>query len=246
LRFAAALVVVLVVAGAARADAKPATCPTAAARVVAKGVWLGVSGGARCFAPDKDGKVDEPVLGPGLVALAAARGASCDHAIEIAGDNDVAYQRLIATMDLAIKAGLADVALVDPAGLSVKIDDSDALEKAARRCAPPPKPAPAPGPAPAPAPAPAPSSAAGDAPVIAISRSAVSVDGTQVVDVKALAGGKGAVAAIVEALRKHAGGDKHAVVIQADRAVAAGVIDRVTYSARQAGYDNVLFAVKNK
>ena len=235
----------------AHADAPK--CPTAAARVVAHGEWLAISGGAKCFAPDKDGKPDPDVLGAGLSALAAAIPTDCGRAIEIAGDSDVSYQNLIATMDLAIKAGLPDVGLTDASGLSIKIDDSAALEKSARRCAPPPKPAPAPAPAPASPPSPgavppappAPSVRA-DVPIVILSTTTLTLDGATLGDVATLAKGKGVIPALVKALRAHKTSDPHTMILQADQASNTAVVNRVVASGKQAGYDNVLFAVRNK
>jgi biopolymer transport protein ExbD len=233
----AAFVVVPLFTTIARADAPK--CPVAAARVVAHGVWLGVTGGARCFVPNKDGKVDEAVLGPGLAAISAARDASCDHAIEIAGDNAVAYQDIITTMDLAVKAGLTDVGLTDPPGLTVKLDDSAALESKARRCAA----------------APASSSVTmtttdravvADAPIVVVTGTDVSLDGTSVGDAKTLAKGKGAIPALAKALKGHKGGDKHTAILEADKSSSVAVINRVVATSKQAGFDNLLFAVKNK
>jgi biopolymer transport protein ExbD len=240
MRVATGLLVLALLSSIARADAPK--CPVAAGRIVAHGEWLAITGGARCFAPNKDGKPDPDVLGAGLQALAAALPTDCTRSIQLAADSDTSYQNVVTTMDLAIKAGLADVQLTDPSGLSVKIDDSDALERKARHCAAPAAPA-----APAPVTTTSPNKdAMKDAPVLVITPTDVSVDGTSVGAVKTLAKGKGVIPALTKALAAHKGGDKHTVIVQADVSSSVALINRVIATTKQAGYDNVLFAVKNK
>ena len=237
----------------AGAIAKCTTAPEVAIaiHVVARGVWLGASTGARCFVPRKDTALDPAALDTELQTLVGSLPADCTRQVAVAGDPGVSYQDVITAIDHANKAGLSDVAVSDPKGLAIHFDDSAAREQKAPHCTAPASPA---KPAAAASKAPASSSAAAaaapkpdlaTAPVIAISRTELSLDGKKLADMKVIAHGKGTIAALVKALHARATGDHHAVVLQADASTDAGLINRVIASSQQAGFDDVLFAVKS-
>jgi biopolymer transport protein ExbD len=230
-----------------------AKCTTApevsiAIHVVARGVWLGASTGARCFVPRKDAALDPAALDTELQTLVGSLPIDCSRDVSIAGDPGVSYQDVITAIDHAMKAGLADVALSDPKHLAIHFDDSAAREQKAPHCTAPASPAkPAPAASKAPASTLAPPPAKPDlaaAPIVTISRTELALDGKKVADVKTIAHGKGKVAALVTALRARASGDQHAVILDADASTDAGLVNRVIASAQQAGFDDVLFAVK--
>jgi biopolymer transport protein ExbD len=139
-------------------------------------------------------------------------------AAEITTTDDVSYEELIATMDLAMSAGFIDV------GLSAR--DQPAAKPTA------PAPAtirPTGGP-----------DALKDAPVIAVTRSAVLVDSVEIARVD-----QDVTAAVAGALAKKTRRDGVAI-LQADVASSMKTINQVIVGAKQSGFDNLLFAVKNK
>jgi biopolymer transport protein ExbD len=237
----------------AGAVTKCTTAPevTIAIHVVARGAWVGASTGARCFVPRKDAAIDPAALDTELQTLVSSLPADCSRTVAIAGDPGVSYQDVVTTMDHAMKAGLTDVALSDPKGLPLRFDDSTAREQKAPHCTAPATPA-------KPAPAASKPIASGSgaalaapakpdlaaAPVVLITQTELSLAGKKIADVKSIVHGSGAIKALVTALHGLATKDQHVLILQADSATDAGVVNRVILSGRQAGFDDVLFAVK--
>lgn len=244
---------------------------TIAIEVVPHGAWLGTSSGVRCFVPRKAGALDGDALEDEAKAIVLGLPERCKSSVEIAAVPGVPYQDLITAMDFAIKAGLVDVGMTSPDKLDVRFDDSAARERRApAHCTgqtvtsskpPPPPPTSSKPISPPPAsgpvvdlgsielPPPAPKPDLSQAPVIVVTATELSFQGKGVATVTELARGKGEIRALVTVLRAQptpADPKDKVVIIQADRAIDAGVINRVVVSTRAAGFDNVLFAVKNK
>lgn len=221
-----------------------------------KGIWLatGRDPKSRCFAPRKQaappgiGKLDADWLEAELRKVKASK--CSPSSAELAAATDVPYSDVIALMDTSIKAGVVDVGLSDPASLSVPLASADPKsaasecpasiihfdakdhEAAAGTGVPPPGHS---------------TDALKNAPVLIITKDklSLSIAGTPtelgtVADAKA---GTGNFAPLTKALPAA----KHAMLIlQADESTSATVINRVIATAKAAGYDNILFAVKNK
>jgi len=245
-----------------------------AIHLVAKGAWLGTSGGARCFVPDiAAGAVDATALDVELATLAP-----CTKTLELAAGAGVSYQDMVTVMDRAAFAGMRDVGVSSIKDLVVAFDDSAAArKKAPAHCTPTPPPAASATPATAAKPAKpaapfkppskvfidalgkpdakgsadaAPSDLAG-VPVIVVSKTEISVGDQKLGTIKKLAAGKGGgpIAPLVKALTTLPSSDAvnaGIVVVQAEAATDGAVIGRVIESTKDAGFDNLMFAIKTK
>jgi biopolymer transport protein ExbD len=211
------------------------------------GTWLatGRDSVSWCFTPRKDKELDHVWLEAqlrGLTTLKCPAGS-----VELAAHRHVPYRDVIATMDVSIKAGLMDVGLSSPEELAVPLAKADS--KNARRSCPasviPPDPAPTP-------PAPRDPQTSGtdrlkNAPVVIVTKLELTLevgDKTTplgfVDDVRKVTG---KLDALVKALPPARDG---MLILQADESTPADVINLVIISAKTAGYNNLLFAVKNR
>ncbi len=217
------------------------------------GTWLatGRDEKARCFAPRKNGALDTEWL---EAALRKAKAHECaPSSAEIAAANDVPYRDVITAMDFAVKVGFMDTGLSSPAELSVPLA-SASPKGAASECPPTliepdATAAAAAGSATAPSP-PSPPASGPDklknAPVLVITKDMLTLDaGGTSTEIAKLADARSA--AKLDALTKalpptHDG----MLILQADESTPSNVINAVITTAKSAGYDNVLFAVKNR
>jgi biopolymer transport protein ExbD len=138
-------------------------------------------------------------------------------ALELWGARGVRYQEVIAAMDVAVKAGFTAVQLDDGAG------DLPDL----------------PGPAPG---RPGPD-ALNKAPVLIITKQEMTLGATTIARTAEIADGPEVIEALTRALPPPV---DRMVIVQADESTDMIVITRAIGTLRRAGYDNVLFAVKNK
>ena len=222
------------------------------------GAWLATGPDARCFAARRGGALDTAWL-EGELRQFTRR--ACPPSVELAGAAGVRYQDLIAAMDAAIKVGLVDVGLSAPADSPVSFAAADA-RRAPPHCpattlargsaaSPPAPPRPRPDPTrplarlrdPIPR-SPPPPRVNAATPVLILTRAELIVAGAAVATVAELMRGGGVIAPLDQAL-PHAPADP-TIVLQADESSDMAVITRVVETANQAGYTNLLFAVKNK
>ncbi|HEY4243549.1 MAG TPA: hypothetical protein VGM88_27240 [Kofleriaceae bacterium] len=141
-------------------------------------------------------------------------------ALELKTGDGVPYQTALDAMDTAVKVGFIDPELegtIDPAApLPPRANPARAKDGV---------------------------TGLQQAPVVRIGKTDVEVAGTPVATVAALATGNARIEPLVAAL---ADKQRNLVILQADAATDGHVINRVVGTLRSAGFDNVLFAVKNK
>lgn len=238
-------------AGTALADPiiiYPAPAPRCALGVAIElrpsGTWIGTDGGARCFVPRVRGVLDPRAL---ATELDAAIG-PCTAAIELAAIGGTSYADIVAAMDLAVARtsdlGFGATAITFP------------TTAAASHCRAPVPPAASGEPA-RPQPRPrgialtspkAPPALADHTPVVFATATAVELGtGGARTSIAPLADvARGAPSAPIAALDQALPHVAHGIaILQADRATDAVVIVRVATTLRAAGYDALLFAVKN-
>jgi len=230
-------------------DRPPNACDAATISIyIARdGLWLGTGDGpdGRCFAKRRDSQLDTDWLERQLTHY---QNRDCKPAVEVAAQSDVAYQDVIAVMDHSVKVGLTEVALSDPGTLVVKLADAD--PKGARTdCKPEVATAKDVAPAPAMPALPAKDNALADAPVVIITKTDVTLriakKDESIGSVAELAKGSGKVADLTRQLPAKTASNA-IVILQADQATPAAVINRIVTTLKLSCYDNVLFAVKNK
>jgi biopolymer transport protein ExbD len=245
-----------------------------AVQVGRRGVWIGNEGGTRCFVA-RHGAIDGAAIQTEVGYLRDVFQPDCEGSGSVTAAPGIAYQDVVSAMDGLKAAGIAKIALGDAATRSIHFPAGEAAEKAApahcraaAAAAPPPAPAHPRAGAPAGAsrpmtptiplpsrPAPAAPDLA-DAPIAIITRTEVDVviggvhhRGGTVAELtawkpaarKRLAR---ALAAAPSPPSSH-GGDR-TIVIEADKDADYGVLNHVIETAKDAGFDNLLFAVKNK
>lgn len=233
------------------AVAAPSGCPPLAVAVKQDGVWIRDQNGQSVIAPCK-GEIDRAALGLRLCSLASAAPPGCT-AVEVAADEGVKYQQLITVMDAAISVGLKDVGLVELGALSLPLrDPPDPTDKVPPGCAKemplcPPRPAATAPSAPAGGPPSPPAGGLADAIVIAVpADGSVQVNGKKVASARQAGTGE-RIEPLHQSLRAQATSDRsRPVVLQVDRSIDARLVNRIIATARAAGFDNVLFAVRNK
>ncbi|HEY5922899.1 MAG TPA: hypothetical protein VIV11_14570 [Kofleriaceae bacterium] len=215
------------------------------------GTWLatGRDDKARCFAPRKGKALDHAWL---EAQLRKAKEHECGpSSAELAGDDAVLYQEMIETLDIAIKAGFMDTGVASPAELAVPLA-SASTKGAATECPTsviPHDPTPA-GSGTATAPRDPPPTGASDklakAPVLVITRDKLTLNaGGTSTEIMSVADAQKATK--LDALTKALPPTKDGLLIlQADQSTPSAVINRVVTTAKAAGYDNILFAVKNR
>lgn len=230
-------------------------CGFVAIYVDKAGTWLatGRDDKARCFAPRKAGALDNAWL---EAQLSKAKAHECGpSSAEIAAANDVVYQDVITTMDVAVKVGFVDTGLSTPAELSVPLASANP-KGAASECpatlippeaaaAQPSRPSSSPTPSPTPSPGSGPATLA-NAPVLVISKDALVLKvGDTSTEIATVADARTATKldALTKALPPTT---KGLLILQADESTPSSVITTVVTTAKAAGYDNLLFAVKNR
>jgi biopolymer transport protein ExbD len=168
------------------------------------------------------------------------RSIDCGTGIELAADTGVLYQGVIHAMDVAIQAGFLDVGLTDPAGLAIHLDHPATLPRdCPKRVASGPRP---------PAPAgtrtrPQPPARLDDALVIQVSKQAIFVRNIEVMSVEAALAAGDKLEPLAKALPARNG---KIAILQVDKDTDAGVISRIMATVKAAGYDDVMFAAKNR
>ena len=243
---------------AATIDVKPAApkCDggTVIVHINEDGVWVvtGMDPKSRCFGKRAGTDLDTKWL---ETELAQFKTLDCKPSVDVSAEASVRYQDVISAMDVSVKVGLIEVGLASPEDMPVSFKPSE-QEKYAQHC-----PAtviasadmkgsaagapsatghrtlvPAPG---------APPADVKSAPVVIVTKQEISVAGKMTDEVKDAASGSGELKGLALALVKPATPDAP-VIIQADQDTPATVINRVVLTIKTAGYDNVLFAVKNK
>jgi biopolymer transport protein ExbD len=224
-------------------------CGFVAIYVDKAGTWLatGRDEKARCFAPRKNGALDTEWL---EAALRKAKAHECGpSSAEIAAANDVPYRDVITAMDFAVKVGFMDTGLSSPAELSVPL--ASASPKGAASECPPTLIEPDATDAAAAGSSTHPTPASGsdklkNAPVLVITKDVLTLNaGGTSTEIAKLADARSAskLDALTKALPPTRDG---MMILQADESTPSSVINAVITTAKSAGYDNVLFAVKNR
>lgn len=216
--------------------ARVPSCEPVALAVRADGLRIATRADGRCFRARADGRLDLAWL---EAELKAALGLDCAPSLEIGTTADVKYQEVISVMDVAMKAGIVDLAVASMAELSVKLD-GDPTQDAAH-C---PAMVVSKEPAQASPPGPSSRSALANAPVVVVTRDEVLVAGEHVASIAELAQGEGTIAALVAALPTAPA--NRSIILQADERTDMKVVVRTIETLKGAGYDNVMFAVKTK
>jgi len=201
-------------------DVKPSGAPSAPARDCDEPTLVLDATGAKLTTKRATQRLDGAFEPAWLEAqLKAIKQPDCS-ALTLKTGDGVRYQTAIDAMDAAVKVGFVDT------GLDGSIDPSPPLPPRA-------------------AAAPAKDSPTGlaQAPVVVITKTDVTVGGTPVATVAALASGNARIEPLVAALADKPG---NLVILQADASTDGHVINRIVGTLRAAGFDNVLFAVKNK
>lgn len=152
-----------------------------------------------------------------LTTALATRAKECVGPLVVSATDDVVYRDIVMIMDKALTAGFTDIALDDPGA------SGDAATAPAGT-----------------APAGATATDLKAAPIVTISPGRIAVSGTE------LPAGTDVTAGLTAALEKaKAGGaPTRAVILQADESTRGAEINAVVRAAHQAGFDDVLFAVK--
>ena len=232
--------------------------------VSSEGTWIatGKDPASRCFAARKDNKIDNAWIES---ELGQYKTKDCRPSVELGAAGDVKYQDVITAMDVAVKVGLTDVGLSPPEELPVPFKDSKAPKgpqhcpattiassdaagsgagsgstaaaghhQAGTRTVPP-----ATGPA------------LKDAEIVIVTKDEIMLHtpgatgsgAESVMKVKDAMTGSGPLKDLARELPASTDG---LLIIQADQDTSAIVINRIVVTAKAGGYDNVLFAVKNK
>ncbi len=209
------------------------------------GTWLatGRDAKSRCYAPNKAGTPDSDWL---ETQLRRAQANPCGpSASELAGADDVPYQQVITAMDVSVKAGFVDTGLSSPTALSVPLAAADP-KGAASECPAtllPPKPVTAPVRT---APRASGTDALKAAPALIVTKTELTLtvkDTRTVIATLADATAATTLASLTKALPSSTDG---LLILQADESTPTKIIYLVVETAKAAGYDNVLFAVKNR
>ncbi len=208
-----------------------------------RGTWIATAADQRCYAPRKAGEIDAAWLD---AEIGTYRSDSCATEADVAAAPTVAYRETIHAMDIVIKHGM-DTGLDDPSSLAygpMPIDPHGAPD----HCAPPKdKPIPADaGRANDPTQT-LPRNDAGlaEAPVVIVTKTELQLDHKSVATIAALRDGSGAIAELAAALPPSAK-SSGVLILQGDELTDAAVINRIVATTKTAGFDNLLFAVKNK
>jgi biopolymer transport protein ExbD len=236
------------------ADAAPTGCPTLVVAVKPDGVWIR-NAKSQAVVPLCVGEIDRAALAARLCALTGAWPPDCT-AVEVAADTGVKYQQVINVMEAAMMVGLTDVGMVEMAALSLPLqlppDPSDRVAPQCtqevagcpvRRAASRPRdPLPVP-----PVGVPSAPGTVADAIVIVIpADGSITVNGKKLATARQASAGE-RIEPLYKELEAAANPDgSRAVILQVDRDTDARVVNRVIATAKAAGYDNVLFAVRNK
>jgi biopolymer transport protein ExbD len=184
---------------------------------------------------DKDIAVTQDTLEAAMRDL----GKTCTSPVEVQASDDVSYQDIIRAMDTSVKTGFVDISLGTPGAAA-----------AAPQASPPPAAKPSPdmhmtigadGKAVIDISAPRATSALATAPVVIITKTEISIGATKIAfDAGDLSR---QIADAIKAMNPPAGS---AVILQADAATPGKVINEVVAATKLAGYDDLLFAVKNR
>jgi biopolymer transport protein ExbD len=225
-------------------------CGFVAIYVSQEGTWLatGRDDKSRCFAPRTGKALDDRWL---ETQLRKAKAHPCSpSSAEIAAAEDVPYQDMIRAMDIAVKTGFMDTGVSSPSGLAVPL--ATASEKgAASECPatvitadakakPDAQPAQPPGSLPS-----GPDRLA-SAPVLIVSKDKLTLKvNDKSTDIATIAEARAAskLDALTKALPKTRDG---MMILQADESTPTKVINLIVETAKASGYDNLLFAVKNR
>ena len=232
------------------AETQAATCPPLVVVVRKESVWIRDADKQGVIAAC-GGEIDRAAVQLRLCTVASSLPSHCT-AIEVAADTGVAYRQLIDVMDAAITAGFPDVAVTDPPSLSLQLrepaDPSDAVTAGCGAPVAPCPPRPAGGAAPA-ASGPLLGDRTGVEDAVVIT---VPADGSVLVNGKSVASAREAktgdrIEPLHRALRDRAAlGANRAAILQVDRSVDSRLLNRIIATAKAAGYDQLMFAVKRK
>lgn len=254
---------------AAAAPTRTAPIANIVVALTPDGVWLDGGQKMRCFIARKRGVIDPGVL---EVQLRRLRVEGSSEVAISALRRGVTYRELVEVMDVSIKIGLISPQLSTIEDLGVTFDDTAKGRAAApaqcpSRTTAPPKPSPPAEPplrhltrppseteissieilrAQTPLALPA-KQALTNAPVVVITKSEIVFKGQTITLVADIAGGKGVIEPLLTVLDTARSDPADArLIVQADEALDAMVIHRVCATATAAGFNDVLFAVKNR
>ncbi|MEO8703003.1 MAG: hypothetical protein ABI867_23355 [Kofleriaceae bacterium] len=214
-------------------------CDVIAVKLEVDGIWVGAPPNIRCYGPKQQGVYPFAWLDDQLHMFKDAIDRDCTPSFQVAADSSTPYQEMVHVMDLAIRRGFLDIGFADSAGLEVKFDRVDLVT--AKTCSAPTRVSP--GPRPRTVHLPPDKHALKAAPVIAVSKTAIFLDGTQIVDLATLPSDYG-----IPTLTKALGTPKGStmVILQADASTSAILINRIVTACKAAGFDDLLFATSSK
>jgi biopolymer transport protein ExbD len=223
-------------------------CGFVAIYISKQGTWLatGRDAKSRCFAPRNGIALDNDWL---EAQLRKAKEHPCSpSSAEIAAADDVSYGDVTSAMDYAIKAGFMNTGVASPESLSVPLAGASP-KGAASECPatliavePDAKPSAPSQPSPS-QPAPSGPDKLAAAPVLVVTKDELTLKDNVIATVADVMKTTGKLDALIKALPPTRDG---LLILQADQSTPTKVINRVVESAKAAGYDNLMFAVKNR
>ena len=224
----------------------PTTTPTScdggiiSIGISVSGVWLGETVNTECYAVRNHGQLNAAWIESELRDVPEG---ACKPTVEITADDSVTYQDVVSTMDVALKAGFrsASIAIRNEAAMQfpTAIDETPPTHcawPAAKNVQAKPMSSgtiPVVG-----------ADGLKDAAVVVITREEISIGELHVASVSDAAHGTGVIDQLTRALPKQS--PSLPIILQADSATDVAVINRVLLTLSNAGFKNVLFAVKNK
>ncbi len=212
------------------APGAPCELDPVAITVVAEGAWIGAKGSVPCLRRRVNG--DRSAIVSELRRL-AQHAAGCNVPIELSAAGTVSYQELTTVMDLAVLSGLSDVRLASPDhAVIAKRPAGDCPLPGGRRDATPSTQV-ARG-----------SASLASAPVVIVTTDAVLLGGKTIAPLTDVSVGGPTLTALERALPAHP--SDGTIVVQADKSIDSVVVLRIVETLQHAGYDNVLFAVKQQ
>lgn len=216
-------------------------CDTVAIQIDTGGAWLGAPPDVRCFAPRAGTDLDVGWLDAELKRLRAAIDSTrCPSRVELAVTADATYKEAIAAMDAATRAGFTAVSLVAPGALAMSFAGppptattcGDTVDVGTPTGAT----------APGAVSASTRTHVSATTPIIVVTGDAITANRKQVATLAEASQSEGPIPALANAIGT-AGGDR-TIILQADAATSARVMNRVVETAGRAGFDEVIFAVK--
>jgi biopolymer transport protein ExbD len=213
-----------------------------AMKIAHEGVWIGARSKTSCLRSRVQGALDAGRIESELRRVAVHAG-GCAVPIELTAIGHVPYEEIILVMDVAARTGLPDVGLASPNELSVSFAGEASKPAIAADC-------PLPGgrheiaPTQRPKEPPRGNKPADHAPVVIITTEAILHGGKTVASITQATRGSGVIAELERELPPHPADP--AIILEADRSTDSAVIMRVIETTKHAGYDKLLFVVKQE